>query len=133
MVNKNFSFFIREADKEEIIEVRNCDEVIEFCKRIYLTITLKSEYAIGINYNSKNAKNDNLLFIIGEPYKESQSIKINNISYSLYMYLARISRLFLEENIFVADKNNDYYIECFKIQQLKVNYMIHLVSYFINR
>ncbi len=49
MVNKNFSFFIRDTNKEEIIEVRNSDEVIEFCKRIYLTITLKSEYAIGIN------------------------------------------------------------------------------------
>jgi len=133
MVNKNFSFFIKDTNKEEIIEVRNSDEVIEFCKRIYLTITLKSEYAIGINYNSKNAKNDNLLFIIGEPYKESQSIKINNISYSLYMYLARISRLFLEENIFIADRYNDYYIECFKIQQLKVNCIIHLVSCFINR
>ena len=120
MVNKNFCFYIRDTDKEDIIEVRNSDEIIEFCKRIYLTISLKNEYAIGINYNTRNYKKDNLLFIIGEPFRESQSIKINNISYSLYMYLARVGRLFLEENIFIADRYNDYYIEGFKINHLKV-------------
>ena len=122
IANNKFKFYRRNLKKEEIIEANNFEELKEFSKRVYLKITLQFEARSKISKSI--SMDDNLINIIGVPFRESQSIKINNISYSLYMYLARISRLFIEENIFIADKSNDYYLECFNIQNLKVKFAI---------
>ena len=118
ITNKKFTFYKRTLKNDEI-EIKNSEKLIEFAKIIYLKINLKNKEQT--KFSKSIGKEDNIFNIIGESFIESQSIKINNISYSLYMYLARIARLFLEENIFIADKSNDYYLECFKINNLHVN------------
>lgn len=65
--------------------------------------------------------------IIGQFAEESQTGKINFISYALYMYLARIGRVFWEENIFKGSPDNKEFVsETIKIHQIK--YLQSLLS-----
>ena len=120
--NKNHLFFERVLSSDEnvndkIIEKYNSPEIIKKARNIYLEL-------ISRKYHSKKVKDEGNSFsiLIGQAISEKTLI-INHISYSFYMYLARICRLFWEENIFTGDPKV-FIDEPLKIKDFTVKYMI---------
>jgi hypothetical protein len=120
--NRNFKFFERvfsSDDKlnDQVIEKYNTPEIIKKARTLYLDL-------ISRNYHCKKTKDEGNSFsvLIGQAISEKTLI-INHISYSFYMYLSRICRLFWEEGIFNGDPNT-FIDEPLKIKDFTVKYMI---------
>ena len=119
--NKNFKFYERKLSIDEngtdhLLEIYNNKDIISKANSIYFRL-------IAYKSNLKIFKDDNNSYsnIIGQAISEKTMI-INHISYSLCMYLSRVSRLFWEENIF--NGNPKVFIdEPLKIEDFTVNYL----------
>lgn len=119
--NRNFKFYERvfssdEKLNDQVVEKYNTPEIIKKARTIYLDL-------ISRNYHSKKTKDEGNAFsvLIGQAISEKTLI-INHISYSFYMYLSRISRLFWEESIFNGDPNT-FIDEPLKIKDFTVKYI----------
>jgi hypothetical protein len=106
-------------------EIKNNERTSNFAQILFFKLI---EFAVsnGSNKTYLNQKEERKvdskwdMNIIGQIAEESQTGKINFISYALYMYLARIGRVFWEENIFKRSPDNkDFVSETIKIHQIK--------------
>ena len=121
--NKNFKFYERKLSFDEnvideLFEKYNNQDIISKAKTIYLKL-------IASKSHSKIFKDENNSYsnIIGQAISD-KSLIINHISYSLYMYLSRVSRLFWEENIFNGDPTL-FIDEPLKIQDFTVSFLFY--------
>jgi hypothetical protein len=104
-------------------EIKNNDRIIFNASFLYIKLI---EFSFKYPQNKinetveKREDRDIAENIIGAIAEDSQTGKLNYISYSLFMYLARIARIFWEENIFKrSPEENEFAQEALKIHQIK--------------
>lgn len=114
-------------------EVKNNDKLIDIATNNYVKLIDVAFQTFNINLKGVNVSDDGKKSVeklrglkqseiaIGQPITDLQSSRINFISYSLYMYLARISRLLWEEYIYnrMPDSMDNCLNESIKVPQMK--------------
>ena len=156
MCNRNFTFYknIDEANSKgddvintsnipsnDLIEIKNNNKIIDVATKLYLKLISLTLDVINSNILQQKEKVERYRIreveskvmednIIGQAISE-QPQKINYISYSMFIYLARIGRLFWEEFLYSKkpEMNEITYIETLQIHQIK--YIICLLNDFI--